>query len=440
MNYMDFIRPLSVILFCFVARNISDIQISKLKFSGWIILTYLLVTATVYFSEVIGSIVMLTTVFLMLYTNGYNLAPSIMSSLFTMIILVICNTTSGMILSRVYSDIDFYTIVGDDFGLFTSLLVLNYLFSHIISKLIGLVLYKKFKIKTAGRGSVNRSTLRAFFAATILVFIFIYITAITRKTWDNPMLLITYITFFVTLLVFTYFIFTTTMKETKLESSQQELKQLEEYTSSIESMYNDIRSMRHDYANVISSMSGYITDNDMEGLRKYFKNEIEPFADRMEIEDNNLGTLARLKEPSLKGIFAVKLIRAQESNMDVIVDIKDDMIIEGIDILDLNRVVGILLDNAYEAAMESIEPYVHVGFIKEEKQKSIVIVNSLKAQNINIKRIFERGFSTKGNNRGYGLNNVTGILEKYPNVYLDTAVQNNEFRQVIFIEEDNASA
>lgn len=440
MNYMDFIRPLSVVLFCLVAKNISDIQISKIKFAGWIALSYLLVTATVYFSEVLGSVFMLTAVFLLLYTNGSSIHTSILASLFTMIIMVISNTTSGIILSRIHIDIDYYALVADDFNLYISLLALNFVLSQIISKFMGLLLYKKFKIVTTGRGRVNKKVLQAFFAVTVLIFAFVYTTAITRQIWDNPILLLTYITFFSTLLVFTYFIFTTTIKETKLQISKQELKDLEEYTSNIESMYNDIRSIRHDYANVISSMAGYINDEDMKGLKKYFENEIEPFSDRMKAEDNNLGALAKLKEPSLKGIFAVKLIRAQESGVNVIVDIDDDIKIDGIDILDLNRVAGILLDNAYEAATESSNPYVHVGFIKEDLQISIVVVNSLKEHNVNIKKIFERGYSTKGDDRGYGLNNVIGILDKYSHVYLDTLVENNEFRQVIYIEEENAHA
>lgn len=435
MDYMDFIRPLSVVAFFITVRNIADFKISYLKLSGWTILAYLLTTVSVYLSEILGSVVLLVTIFIMLYINDIRILPSIFSTLFTMIILVICNTASGIILSKVYSGVDYYAVVSDDFWIYISLLFLNLIFSYIISKLTSLVLYKKMKIKTAAIRSVNKVATLTFLAALILVFTFIYFTAATRMIWDNPALLITYITFLVTLLIYVYFIFTTTIKEIKLKRSRQELKQLEEYTGNIETMYKNIHSMRHDYSNVILSIAGYLADNDIVGLKKYFKNKIEPFADKMETDDSNIENLAMLKESSLKGVYAVKLIKAQENGIEVIVDIKDRIDIKAIDIIDLNRVVGILLDNAHEAAIECSKPYIHTGIVKKDNQISIIVVNCIKNKNINIKNIFERGFSTKGDNRGYGLNNVITILEKYKNVYLDTVIEKNEFKQIILIEE-----
>jgi two-component system sensor histidine kinase ComD len=45
--------------------------------------------------------------------------------------------------------------------------------------------------------------------------------------------------------------------------------------------------------------------------------------------------------------------------------------------------------------------------------------------------LFELGFSTKGRNRGIGLNNVKEILDKYENIILETEIEESTFRQII---------
>ena len=45
--------------------------------------------------------------------------------------------------------------------------------------------------------------------------------------------------------------------------------------------------------------------------------------------------------------------------------------------------------------------------------------------------LFELGFSTKGRNRGIGLNNVKEILDKYENIILETEMEDSTFRQII---------
>ena len=45
--------------------------------------------------------------------------------------------------------------------------------------------------------------------------------------------------------------------------------------------------------------------------------------------------------------------------------------------------------------------------------------------------LFELGFSTKGRNRGIGLNNVKEILDKYENIILETEMEDSKFRQII---------
>ncbi|WP_455797754.1 GHKL domain-containing protein [Clostridium butyricum] len=55
---------------------------------------------------------------------------------------------------------------------------------------------------------------------------------------------------------------------------------------------------------------------------------------------------------------------------------------------------------------------------------------------IPIYKIYEKGFSTKGENRGLGLYSLKEITSKYNNVFLDTVLENNEFKQLLQIGKD----
>lgn len=53
---------------------------------------------------------------------------------------------------------------------------------------------------------------------------------------------------------------------------QQEL--LENYVENLEKMLEETRAFRHDYKNILSTMSGYIRENEMEELRTFFYKKI----------------------------------------------------------------------------------------------------------------------------------------------------------------------
>lgn len=68
------------------------------------------------------------------------------------------------------------------------------------------------------------------------------------------------------------------MEKVNLDIRQDSYNRLQEYTNQIENMYSSLRSFKHDYSNIMLSMSGYIEANDMDGLKEYFDKEILPLS------------------------------------------------------------------------------------------------------------------------------------------------------------------
>ena len=54
------------------------------------------------------------------------------------------------------------------------------------------------------------------------------------------------------------------LEKIQTEAKQKALQDLQDYTRNLEIMYNGLRSFKHDYINILLSMSGYIANSDMD--------------------------------------------------------------------------------------------------------------------------------------------------------------------------------
>lgn len=222
-------------------------------------------------------------------------------------------------------------------------------------------------------------------------------------------------------------------KDTELIQKNAESKQLQEYTDMIEHMYGDMRKFKHDYINILSTMNGFIQMNEIDKLKTFFSEKIVPMSNSIDKDDMKLGSLQNLKTIPLKGMLSSKLLQAQNKKLDILIDIVEELTLDDIEVIDLCRIVGILVDNAMEAAEKSKEKLVRLAFIQRENSKIIIIMNSIPDNLPPIHKMFKKGFSTKGTNRGLGLATVNAITHEYNNLTLNTSIEDSRFIQELNI-------
>lgn len=239
--------------------------------------------------------------------------------------------------------------------------------------------------------------------------------------------------YFIILLVTLYSIIQTAIKELKMKNQQEQLEQLQEYTNTLEVLHNEMRVFRHDYINIISSLAGYIEENDMAALKTYFENNIVSVNKTIESNNYKISSLQNIEITELKGLIAIKVIRAQELKIDAIVEVVEKINHINMKSIDLCKVVGILLDNAVEAAQASKVKSIRLACVKKADAILIVFANSVPDDMPPIYKIFEQGFSTKGDKRGLGLSSLRDTLQGYSNVSLDTKLTDCEFIQELEI-------
>ena len=227
----------------------------------------------------------------------------------------------------------------------------------------------------------------------------------------------------------------TYLKEKLQEKLNQEqalrYRDMERYSRHIEELYKEVRSFRHDYANLLTSLSLGIEEEDMEQIKEIYDSVLKDSSEKLQDNKYDLGRLVNIRDRALKSLLAGKFIKAREKDIVFNVEVPEEIQVEGMSLLDFLTIVSILCDNAIEASAEASQPYVSIAFLKSGAKENFIIENSIKEEGIDVSEIFSFGVSSKGEERGVGLYTVMKIVESYPNASLNTICQNQVFRQIL---------
>lgn len=263
--------------------------------------------------------------------------------------------------------------------------------------------------------------------------------------WEDTMGDIGYVRYYLTgsfLLLLIALVIYLNLKLSAIQQSQlrclreEQIKHMEQYTSQIENLYTEVRSIRHDYINVMLSLSHGIEDENITEIKTVYNEVLSGLNASLQSSKYSLINLSKLKVPAIKSILSSKIIYAQQNGIEVNIEISSDVTTTYFDLLDYIRVIAIFLDNAIEASLSTDLPEMSVAFIEEDDSQTVIIVNNAPDSYIDKRRIFESGFSTKGDNRGIGLATVKDILNKYPNASLETEFKDSLFTQKLAIKKD----
>ena len=271
----------------------------------------------------------------------------------------------------------------------------------------------------------------AFFALHILLFISDMVNI--HEHFNSFSSILATIVFICLLLIFFAMNANKVQVEREIALNQKKFEQLylQNYTDEIVSLYNEIRGFRHDYAGMMVSMQTAIDSKDLQEIDRIYNEVFVKANHKLRSDKYTYFDLNNLEDSALRSVIAQSIANARVHNIEYILEVKDIISPLSMELLDLVRVMSILLNNAVEGALESYRKQMEVAVIKLDSEILIVIQNSRKNRSIKPEEIFNIGYSTKGINRGIGLNNVKEILEKYDDVILETEIDEERFKQII---------
>lgn len=251
-----------------------------------------------------------------------------------------------------------------------------------------------------------------------------------------------YLPFYITLssvfvlLVYFFISIYSLSRTNKLEITTESLEQEKLYNKTLTILYDNIRGFKHDFNNIVQAIGGYISTNNMEGLKDYYSDLVTDCR-----KSNNLAILnpELINNPAIYSILTSKYHKAEELGITMNFDIFMDLQTLNIKTYDLTRILGILLDNAIDACNKCDEKDIYITMRKDSKSNKqlIMVENTYANKTVDTDRIFEKGYTSKieddGKNHGLGLWEVREILKKNNNLNLFTTKSMRIFTQQLEI-------
>ena len=305
------------------------------------------------------------------------------------------------------------------------------LFVYMIIFLIIFVL-KKIKIRKWFNTNFEKRTKITILINLILGILTLSIQVLLNFYYRNNIPLLFSVFNFVLLFAYFFISFYSLAKAMKLDITKRDLENAESYNNSLTILYDNVRGFKHDFDNMVHIIGGYIQVNDIDGLKKYY--------DSLQKDCNRIHNVQMLNpniinNPGIYNLIVSKYKKANDLDITINFEFFFDFDNLHMPIYEFSRILGILLDNAIEASKECEEKHINLIFRESRKQhvQIIIIENTFLNQDVDTKKIFEKGISGKENHSGIGLWEVNQIIKKNNNSILKTTKNDKYFRQELHI-------
>lgn len=184
-----------------------------------------------------------------------------------------------------------------------------------------------------------------------------------------------------------------------IQAYEQQISDIEE----IKRQYTQVEKNRHEIKHVVETLESMIKDNNNQLAMEYLEKLDEKKLVQLENKFYSNHVV-------LNYILNRKLEECKKNEIDVSCLVAGK--IEGIDDVDLNIILGNLLDNAIEASVQSTEKKMYITITATDLLVNIEIGNSA------VEEAFKDGFNMKTTKRaksghGYGISNAKDVVEEY---------------------------
>lgn len=187
-----------------------------------------------------------------------------------------------------------------------------------------------------------------------------------------------------------------------------ELGLLKTHLLQVEDMLSASRTQKHEHSRHIQTIQAMLYLEETDQAQEYIEGIAESYRDTEEI--------ICAGHPALTALLSSKRKVAEVKKIDFAFAVKCDITDINIPPWDLCSILGNLLDNALEAALQdNFSRRVAVEIKYENKNYVIYVYNTgPKISEEARRRLFQEGYTTKGSKaRGYGLYLVKKLVDKY---------------------------
>lgn len=218
------------------------------------------------------------------------------------------------------------------------------------------------------------------------------------------------------------------------DKAQSELLLSEMHNKTMVGMVDGVRTLKHDYNNIMQALSGYVSTKQYDKLEEHIKKVLQ---ECNVVNNFSVITPELFNEPAIYGIMGAKYFLAVDKDITVDLDVTCDFTKICFSMPELSRILGILLDNAMETTEKAKQKYIRFE-AKYDKRKNadvIKVINTYDTSiNIDLDKIYEKGVSSKKVKSGIGLWEVKKLVKKNKSSQIFATIEGGKFVQNLIIE------
>ncbi|MCI8855812.1 MAG: GHKL domain-containing protein [Clostridiaceae bacterium] len=220
----------------------------------------------------------------------------------------------------------------------------------------------------------------------------------------------------------------------KIQAQQDVIAQQQLYEQDLETIRREVRAFRHDYKNILAGLSHQAGEGELEGLRRTLSEMDAGFDRRLGQKIQASTQIGNLQIPEVRSLLLSKLTAMREKGVAYHLEVLYPVTGVHMDVWDFVRCLGILIDNAVEAALDTEQPWVEIVLLAQDERLFLRVSNPY-TNALDPGKMWNEGCSSKGAGRGMGLSSYQHILMNYSNASPYTSWAHGVFVQELTLED-----
>lgn len=186
-----------------------------------------------------------------------------------------------------------------------------------------------------------------------------------------------------------------------------DVKKLAEEITNYKALVDTLRSQNHEFMNKLQILSGLIQLNKLDDALDYIEAQTTMSSHIRHILNEHI------REPQIAGLLLAKYEVMSERKIDFSFDHESDLeaLPTNVSVEDVCTIVGNLLDNSMDALASSCHRRIELYIYGDEDGFMLEISNTGPAILEDVENIYSKGYTTKGDGRGYGMYLVKSIID-----------------------------
>ena len=368
--------------------------------------------------------ILFTFTFKLLFSNSF--LKSLFASIAFMVILIVPELFVTFSIISIFGKEFMYSVVAGG--------VLGNILISIIMILLTYVLRKPLRKFMNYELTENKKIIVMEGLTLIIVGIFFYNLIGIFRTTNN---ILAYIIIIISLIYMLGYLMKQRLENEKISKKYDALLDvMKTYENDIEEQRTFIHETRNEFATIRSKLS------DKEKKEEIIEYIDSVTGDKVSSNMSKYSKFMYLPKNGLKGFFYYKCSEASKKGIKVEANISKK--VEKCFLKDINtndfknivRILGVFLDNAIEAASIAKDKKMSVEVYLIQDKIEIVISNTFN-NDINLDKIGNERYTTKGKNRGYGLLFANKIARENDMFEIENKINNNIYVQTLKIKNKN---